>query len=518
MTLVLRDGWEGLSSGATRAALEQRLLPGYLMKQRWYKAKSEAPPRVDILQSCPLHDDYRLVLVRATPPGLPPQRYAMLLGIAWEGVQHDPMQQLHASSLCRVRRASRVGVLYESSGDEPCIRHLLSAWERGEPLASRFGGKLHFQWEETLPPLGEEPIRLLNAEQTNSSAAIGEKAVLKLIREPRPGVDIEEEITGFFTHASPFARIPRLLGSVRMEGEGGEMLTVALLKQALRNQGDGWHVTLGYLERLISDTHLLEPEARTAPSEQYGYYLTLAEQLGRRTAEMHRAFHVETGNPDFDPEPTSGSDRDRWLEAAQRLAEDTLQQLERALPSLPDDALDAAEQFLKHRSRLLEALQAAMPAVIRTRRTRVHGDFHLGQVLVDENDFYIIDFEGEPSRPAEERRAKTCALRDVAGMIRSFDYVAATALKRANPPLDQERYELEALLAQWRTAATATFLRGYREESRSADSAETQDALIYFFLLEKALYEILYEIRYRPDWISIPLRGMLRLLGEGAGL
>jgi maltose alpha-D-glucosyltransferase/alpha-amylase len=241
-----------------------------------------------------------------------------------------------------------------------------------------------------------------------------------------------------------------------------------------------------------------------------------------RTGEMHRALAEFGGdNPAFAPEPITPDDIAAWRRELQESAEDLLGRLRASRDRLPEPGRDLADQVIDAGDRLYQAIRQLAPDNISAVRCRHHGDYHLGQVLAVQNDFYIIDFEGEPSRPVEQRRRKNSPLRDVAGMIRSFDYAASAAVQRIAETRPASLPRAAALAESWRERAVAGFRAAYRKATRGSPVFPANKlqgkALIDFFTLEKAVYEVNYELANRPDWVSIPLTGILRVLAKAGG-
>jgi len=310
----------------------------------------------------------------------------------------------------------------------------------------------------------------------------------------------------FLTEVAGFPNSVPVLGAIEYTGEDGVVSTLALLQAYVPNQGDGWTYTLDYLERYLSE--LRQGDGVPHP-EEHGAFLALVNILGQRTAQMHNALATRTGDPAFDPEPMEAGELDALRDTVRQDVQATLAMLRDNSGRLPEAAREDVQRLL--------ALTPAIDTFIEEMRlpdgplyrTRYHGDYHLGQVLVSRNDFFIIDFEGEPARPLEERRAKHCALRDVAGMLRSFDYARWSALRRAAQNAD-ELVRLGAAAARWESQVLAAFLAGY-SEALSPDLGAVNRQLLGLFELEKALYELRYEINNRPDWVTVPLQGILAL-------
>ena len=244
-------------------------------------------------------------------------------------------------------------------------------------------------------------------------------------------------------------------------------------------------------------------------------YLDSAITLGRRTAELHLALASATDDPAFAPEPLTPGDLQVLLADLQQHASSVFDALKERVPYLPDDALDTATAVLSRRRRILDRFEPRRSESFRTCRTRVHGDYHLGQVLKVKTDFVILDFEGEPARPLAARRAKQCPLKDVAGMVRSFSYAAYSSLINYTARRAGEMANLERWAQLWEWCVATEFLRAYRETARGAvflpENAEDFRKLLDIFLVDKALYEVLYELNARPAWVRIPLMGIMSL-------
>jgi maltose alpha-D-glucosyltransferase/alpha-amylase len=277
-------------------------------------------------------------------------------------------------------------------------------------------------------------------------------------------------------------------------------------------------VTSAYLDRFVEEQRLLGANPDYAGSEEQIPYLRYVSQTGKRVAEMHLALASRDDIEDFAPEPTRSTDVEQWTDAIVTRAERVFDALKQRRDSFRDSDRTLVDQMLTHRADLSKYLRDLLPPTTDSLNIRHHGDFHLGQMLIVKDDIFIIDFEGEPRRPLEERRRKAPAARDVAGLIRSIDYSATAALERALKLGPDEHGKLEAALADWRDRAVTTFLSAYRETMTHQHlwPAEPKAAsqMLNFFLLEKAFYEIEYEMAYRPDWLRVPLTGILRILSQ----
>ncbi|MDX1607056.1 MAG: putative maltokinase, partial [Candidatus Competibacterales bacterium] len=357
------------------------------------------------------------------------------------------------------------------------------------------------------------------AGSSNTGVILGNRLFLKGYRRLQPGLNLELEIGRFLTERSPFANTVPVAGAVEYEAGDGSVATLAMLQGFVVNQGDAWTWTQDYLRRFLDDV-LTRPELQEEPAaELHSVYRLMSRTLGQRTGELHRALAVPAGDPAFEPEPVTESDLDQWLDAVEREAATTFDRLAHRLGQFPERPRELAERVLALRSRLDTRLAALRPeSGFEAVKTRYHGDYHLGQVLIAEDDFIIIDFEGEPARPLAERRRKHSALRDVAGMLRSFDYAKHAALLVMTEEQPTALGQLQPLVEAWRDLIEDAFLSGYREGLGDCRvhpaEAEQGRRLIALFTLEKALYELRYEIDNRPDWIEVPLGGLHTILAE----
>jgi maltose alpha-D-glucosyltransferase/alpha-amylase len=233
---------------------------------------------------------------------------------------------------------------------------------------------------------------------------------------------------------------------------------------------------------------------------------------------MHVALASNNELPDFVPEPIKSEDGRRWIDDIMARAERVFDMLMQRRDSLKEVDRPLIDELLSQRGALPGLLKALLPREGDGLNIRHHGDFHLGQMLIVKDDIYIIDFEGEPRRSHDERRRKAPAARDVAGLIRSIDYSATAALERALKVAPDENGKLAGVLAEWRDRATEAFLAAYREAMTNRElwpaNRRAAEQMLNFFLIEKAFYEIEYELAHRPDWLRVPLTGVLRILSR----
>ena len=354
-----------------------------------------------------------------------------------------------------------------------------------------------------------EPVPLAT-EQSNVSVVFGDSAILKIYRRLREGEQPDVEVARFLTEVAKFPNTPAFLGSIEHRPSDGEPSTLAAAFAYVRNQGDAWEVLTSALHRDLEESATVAADG--APVHDFAPPLDMADILGRRTAELHRAFAVETDDGDFDAEPITVEDLKAWTAEAAAEISVVMDSLKRAESNIDKGLTNDLNALLELREVLVGRIRAVAGMAPSGGKSRIHGDYHLGQVLVVQNDVFIIDFEGEPRRSLEQRRAKTSPLRDVAGLLRSLDYAAASASQRL--PVDGPSLAVAKTRAlAWRDRASADFLAAYRQgiagSRTDPDDAAFAEALLDLFLIQKAAYEIGYELANRPTWLEIPVRGLL---------
>ena len=356
------------------------------------------------------------------------------------------------------------------------------------------------------------PIRRSSAEQSNSSIIYGDRLILKFFRRQQPGPNPDIEIGKYLNEKTRFDHVPPFMGSIEYYGPSGESSAVAIVQGLVSHQGDGWIWTAGQLERYYENcAGAALPKDEDSAREHVGAYLDAAAVLGRRTAELHLALAAETDDPAFSPEPFTAGDMATMADHIRSEAMSAFDLLQSNLPRLPAAFREMAGRALEKRSQFSEWPQFPVDGLDYGKRIRTHGDYHLGQVLRSANDFVILDFEGEPARPLAQRRARCSPVRDVAGMVRSFSYAANSMLM--NRP--EKLASLEPWARVWERTVSAGFLSAYYATAAEGNflPAANQDfrTLLNASLLEKAMYELNYELNNRPAWVRIPLAGILSL-------
>jgi maltose alpha-D-glucosyltransferase/alpha-amylase len=517
-TLIVGDDWSTLERGHSRAALEHDVLPHFLATRRWFSDKGVRRPTAR-LNSLVALDDGRpgmaLALVDAT--GLrETARYIMPLGVKW--TRFSAAGNDLSRALAAVRRGPREGTLFDVATDSEFITRLLHNVIQSKTIESA-GKRLEFRPTSKLQSLGLadiENIRPISGEQSNSTALVGASYVVKVFRRAQDGVNPELEMGRFLTDVVTFPNAPAFYGSVELV-DGDVRNTICVVHAFVDNQGDAWDVTNAYLDRFIEDQHLLASNDQTDASKEQDSYILRVQQIGKQVAKLHSALASRDDIADFAPEPMTGNDVATWHKSLITQAHAVCGELRRRFLELKETDRDLVSTLLEYEASLEKHVTELLPADTKAMKIRHHGDLHLGQMLWVKDDVFILDFEGEPHRSIAERRRKAPAARDVAGVIRSIDYSVTAAISRATrvgPP--DEKGQMAAALAAWREQSTLAFWQAYLS-TLTDDRLWPHDAvqarrLLDFFILEKAIYEIGYELANRPDWLQVPLAGTLRIL------
>jgi maltose alpha-D-glucosyltransferase/alpha-amylase len=499
--LVLFDGWMSFfrdkvvpwrikMAEELRERMEKEVLPGFVPAQRWYGQKGQGVARAQIKD----HVVWDVGGISWLLSFLEINKvdYFLPLALGWEE-EEEHVRALSALAIARVRQQANVGVMADALADESFCRHVVKAIGEKRTLETA-QGRLVFTPSVGFAGIAGADVAgltmgALHTQSTNTSVTLGDRLFLKCYRRLRPGLHPELEVGRFLTEKARFRHCVPLAGSIEYFSKNGESSTVALLQAYVPNQGDAWGYTLSYLERMIET--LREDEA-------HGAYLTLVQTLATRTAELHLALALRTGDPAFDPEPLTPQDVETWRA---RVREEAAQTLSRV------------EKIKDQKARVLAFIDGCVPPQGPAQKSRHHGDYHLGQVLLSNNDFLIIDFEGEPSRPLEEARRKHSPVRDVAGMLRSFSYARGSTQMRERSEPGAER--LAPALAAWEAATRRAFLQAYAAATAGSGlygSFDDMRGLLELAEMEKVLYELRYELDNRPDWLHIPLQGLEALL------
>jgi maltose alpha-D-glucosyltransferase/alpha-amylase len=505
--------WRASLASKLRSTLEERVLPSYIAAQRWYAGKGSRvkAARFSDYMEWEAGNSLWFFALLDVETETEKNRYGVPLTIAYEDTEAERWSKLQPAAIARVRQQATVGVLADAFADENFCRAIVEEIGKNHEVPMN-RGTLRFTPTKSYEALRAEAgdnltSSLPRAQGSNTALRVGDKLFLKAFRRVQPGVNPELDVGRFLTEVAQFPNVVPLAGAVEYIGPDGALYTLVMLQAFVANQGDGWEYTINYLVRFLEDRRTGGPMLPDA----HGAYLALIRTLGQRTAELHNALATPTDDPSFKAEPITADDIANWRAHVRDDAESTFELLKKA-EELPEAVRASARTLLDRKEALMARIDSVARETPRGLKIRHHGDYHLGQVLLQRNDFIIVDFEGEPARPVSERRVKHSPLRDVAGMLRSFAYAHQTAVQRCSLESSEDCAKFEPDLAQWEQETRAAFVSAYDETARAAGLYETFDEvrpLLELFEIEKALYELRYELRNRPEWASIPLVALM---------
>jgi maltose alpha-D-glucosyltransferase / alpha-amylase len=516
VTIVMRDNL-GKALSSSRSMLEDEPLPQYLSKRRWFGLKDETIKAVRIANLTNITDGEREMLlseIEVKTNGVV-SRWLMPLAVLWG--EESGAALPNRLALARVRLGRNLGLLTDAFALPDFARCVVAALAAGREFKNAEGA-LCFQptagSRQILSDAVQAEVNWLSAEQSNSSLTVGDKLMLKLFRRISAGEHPEAEMSRYLTTAN-FANAPPLLGEMVQIASDGTPHTLGVALGFVRNQGDAWAWMRDQLLRALDSSSPSDSEFNMLSDSE-----AVAAIIGRRLAEMHAILARDTENEAFAPEVADAEVIGVWINRVEQRLDKALVVLEQIRDWTTEQDRECAKQLVGQRSQLASVLRNLAQAGLGTLMTRIHGDFHLGQVLVASGDAYIIDFEGEPATSIAERRAKTNPLRDVAGLLRSIDYAGATVLDGKGVSITPgDKDQRDKLIAEFRTRASRAFLKEYWSTRGHSDAAER--TMLELFLVEKAAYEIAYEAANRPTWIAVPMGGLLRLVrrivGKDAG-
>jgi len=520
-TLVWVNGWRSLLAGRERYALEYDALPSFLAERRWFADKARRINTAQVDTIVPLApDDTSAALAfvnvpNTSSPDAKPSRYLLPLTVQWTAIHR--LETPPTNVVAAVRRGPREGVLIDAATTPDFIGRLLDAIHDGSTIAQGdavLECRPTSAFRETPRPAADN-IVVPNREQSNTTVVVDSDCVVKILRKVNEGIHPEIEIGRFLLEHTSYKNVPDLLGSVELI-EGDKRSAIAVVHRFVDNQGDAWSVTAAHLARFIDDQRVVAA-TDLEDSAELPSYLQRLRLIGQRTGELQSALASRHDIPDFAPEPIVPDDIAAWKDRLFTRSNGIFDLLAAKQHGLDEATAALVGRLLQSRAAIADHIHGLLPASIDSVKARHHGDFHLGQILIVKDDAFILDFEGEPGRPLDERRLKAPAARDVAGLIRSIDYSTTAALLDTVNLTPEERNILTPKLDVWREKATEAFWNACRQATDPAlwPSDETQAGnLLDFFLLEKAFYEMEYELMNRPAWLHVPLDGMRRILAR----
>jgi maltose alpha-D-glucosyltransferase / alpha-amylase len=523
--------WDSLLDGSLRGIVEKQALVPFMQRQRWFGGKARTVASARFVDWVTLrrgtHPAFLSIVEVAYGEG-GTERYVVPLAMAG-GAEAEAVEQQFGHAVVSRITGARKGLLYDGLFDDGVCTALLEAIQQKREIRMRQGALaavdagLGIDLEET-----PASIRRTALDQSNTSVLFGWQLIMKMFRRLESGLNPDVEVGDSLT-ARGFRNVPPLLGALSYVGPE-DAASVVMVQRYVPNQGSAWDVTVEEVGRFFDRIKTLPAMSADREAarewlrrgdlpaniaEAIGLYLATAETIGRRTGELHVALASADGPTHFSIEPYTPEDLIATVNRMREHAAEQLRLLDHAMPRLDDRRRQLALDLLEHREDFTDQFHAITRLRSGASRIRCHGDYHLGQVLIAEADVVILDFEGEPARPLAERREKCSPLRDVAGMIRSFSYAALTGLTAATQTRPEDVERLSPWAQMWETWVSAAFLRGYRTATAGAPflprDADDFDVLLNAFIVDKALYELGYELNNRPDWVHIPLLGLLNL-------
>ncbi len=530
--------WKDLISGSLQKRLEKDVLPWYLSRQRWFARKSARITGTRIIDWTPIKipaEEGGIFIVEVETSDGIKDEYALHLALASGYRSKQIIEHTPEHVLADIRCRSESFAVYEATQSDAYCRTLLGAINSNKKIPSQHGA-LEFEKTSVYGKLAGNKsglnIKRLSSEQSNSSIIFGEEFIMKLYRRLQPGVNPDYEVGRFLAEKTSFRHSPAVAGSITYtEEKSKDLYMVGLLQQFLSNQGDGWSYSIEELRRFYerAETHsymlgsLVEKKGslqqlvnREIPEEaesMLGIYLSEVTGLGRRTGELHVALASDKKDPAFKPEKMTKEEVAQTIAEIQRNIEQTFSLLQSRRASVNTDLQPKVDELIAYKPQLLTLVEQLKLARTDLIKTRCHGDYHLGQVLNAFGDFIILDFEGEPGRSLAARVQKQSPLKDVAGMLRSFSYASYASLFifAHNRSDELEKFIPWAQVCE--TWVSVAFMQGYLASTQGQPFLPPTESEIFEmllpFLIDKAVYEINYEVNNRPDWLGIPVTSLL---------
>lgn len=541
-SMKLKKSWETVFSGKFRQMLEEKLFPRYLVQCRWFSSKTRKIDRVSISRDIRLEGSIsssHLLLLKVIFTDRSEEMYLLPVSFAFKTCTEGIESEFPQAIITEILVEDKEGFIYDGTYNEDFHKGLLnlilskkrlkgSGWEMAGTASKQIRSTI-----EKLP--GALLSRPLKVEQSNSAIVFGDLLFLKLYRKLEEGTNPELEMMRFLSEEGGFAHIPVYEGALEYRNGTGQPVTVALLQKYVENSGDSWSYVSSVVARYFEQILSRKDESKEIPhnfplmrkitpadipppiySKVEELFFEMISLLGKRTAQMHLALSSSQDDPLFKPEPFSYLYQRSLYQSVQGQVQRNFRLLEKRIEYIPDQLKEYAREVIGMEKGIIETIKRISQSRITSAKIRTHGDYHLGQVLYTGKDFVIMDFEGEPARPLSERKLKRSPFRDVAGMVRSFHYAAHSTLF-LNPSFrESDRPILEPWIEPWHYYVSGIFFRSYLDTAADASfvpkDPEQIDILFQTFLLEKAVYELGYELNNRPEWVIIPLKGILSIM------
>ncbi len=546
LPLLEVETWKDLIGQEMLDALEQKVLYNYLFKMRWFGGKGRIVESIKIIKHAriPLQENNHAVvfLIEVQYDSGLPDTYQLPASFGKGDVAAKIADQCPQAVICRLKVGGEEGILYDAIYGHEFQQVIIQKMALNQSVSLK-NSEIEFYADKVLKKHVQSHPKVLpkviSGEQSNTSITYDNKFFLKFFRKVDRAINPDLEIVQFLTEYAKFKNVPAFVGAIEWKYENGGMV-LALMQEMVESSSDAWTYMLDRLddfnERILSQQeskilpslkgNILEPVAyEDIPAEMKELLeAPVAERahlLGIRTGEMHLALASGGDFPNFKPEPYSLHYQRSLFAGLQSLVRGTFNNQSRNLNNLSPDVRQEAEEVLAMKDDVLKVFKDIYKRKIDVVKIRIHGDYHLGQVMFTGKDFFISDFEGEPARSYSERRLKRSPLRDVAGMIRSFHYAAYGGLFLDNQIRNEDISKLVPYAEQWFHYMSGFFMKAYLETVKGSGfipkSKDDLQTLMTTFLLEKAIYELNYEMNNRPNWVVIPLRGIKELVNNSIG-
>ncbi len=522
--------WERIFSNYSEVrVLERKILQPFMKKCRWFGGKARAISKMSIHKVIPLKvegETHYLTIIEVDYVQRLPELYFLPMCFIPSDSISDEVEYTAQSVVSRAEIQGKPGFILDSSYHKGFRDFLFTSMERKARIKDE-EGTLEFN-SSVFTKLNVDTVdsKILKADQSNTAIIYNDQYFFKFYRKIEQEINPDLEIVRFLTENTSFKNSPKYAGSVEYRANDGSIIVFGLLQEKVENQGDSWVMTIDsvgrFYERVIAKAKkeklpaLINKDAvKFAETPELiqefigrGFYERVV-RLGQRTAEMHLALASDQTNPAFVPEYFTANYQRSLYSALRKLTRDRFKLLEQSMDRLNDETQELARKVLAMEDKILECFSEVYQIKINAIKTRIHGDFHLGQILFTGKDFIIIDFEGEPGFSFSERRLKKSPIKDVAGMMRSFHYAAFGKILLNENYREKDIEFLVQWAEQWQHYVSRFYLGAYLERMGLASTLTEQDeTLLRTYLLEKAIYELGYELNGRPEWVNIPLRGI----------
>jgi maltose alpha-D-glucosyltransferase / alpha-amylase len=533
--------WQLLFAGKTREMLETEILPRYYRASRWFGGKARTIMRIAIVDTIPVTgiDRAKLLVTEVYYASGENELYQLPVSFSPVSSISSGDDSFRKRVIARAVVGDEEGYLCDATYDNRFLSKLFQllagrdAWKGKSGIVSGVKSTAIEALQEKLAN-GEVEPELMGAEQTNTSIRYHNELCFKLYRRIENGVSPEVEMCSALSDRTSFRNLPRYLGSLTYDQNRTSRFSLGILQNYVPNEGDAWQLSLGYVKRYYDDvlarihTGISLPELPRLSGDPVKLpavmhellgeaWLGMIEKLAERTAEMHLSLASLENNPAFAPEPFTTLYQRSIYQAMCEQVKRTVILIREIKSTLSEEQQQLCSQLLQKHKQLLQQFDPVRIEKIDSLKIRIHGDYHLGQVLYTGKDFVIIDFEGEPAKSLSERKIKRSVFRDISGMLRSFDYAAFNVLHKGTTVFrTEDRALLEPWADRWSFYVGQHFIDTYFAKTAGSNivpaEQDQREHLMRAYLMNKAVYELNYELNNRPEWVDIPLRGILKIL------